>query len=426
MFNNSNLNPDDHKMILLDMKSKLPPKLRQLTTVGALIKITLLLPAMLVLGIFIVLRPFVIIQVYKVHDWRIGHMVSTTQRLTYEVREWNITHRRKKICLYFFGSHHSANDYFKKVLRRQHLSLSNNFGFLIYYLSSKVKFLITETRQDTLDVCGLIINNRTELKFTKNEINAGNSFLETFGTDINGKFVCLNVRDSAYFSLRRSRKVAKHSSRDSDIANYVSATECLAEMGYTVFRMGALVNKSLNSMHPMVIDYATNGMRSEFLDLFLGAHCTFCVSTGTGWDTIPQIFRRPTLYVNLIPVVLGDCINRDLLIYPKVLLDRDSHNELKLNEICDRKGLELCDTKMYDEVGIFIRDMSVEELVQAVTEMAARVEGRFVPTEKQKSMQEKLRDELMNNPKVQPSPGYYPVRAEYASCFLEKYPNFLD
>ena len=67
MFNNSNLDPDDHKMILLDMKSKLPPKLRQLTTVGALIKIPLLLPAMLVLGIFIVLRPFVIIQVYKVH-----------------------------------------------------------------------------------------------------------------------------------------------------------------------------------------------------------------------------------------------------------------------------------------------------------------------------------------------------------------------
>ena len=81
---------------------------------------------------------------------------------------------------------------------------------------------------------------------------------------------------------------------------------------------------------------------------------------------------------------------------------------------------------MYDEVGISIRDMSVEELVQAVTEMAARVEGRFVPTEQQKSMQEKLRHELMTNPKVQPSPGFYPIRAEYASCFLSNYPNFLD
>jgi hypothetical protein len=70
--------------------------------------------------------------------------------------------------------------------------------------------------------------------------------------------------------------------------------------------------------------------------------------------------------------------------------------------------------------------LSSQELVEAVTEMAARVEGRSEPTELQKSMQAKLREEIINNPKVQPSPGYYPVRAEYASCFLEKYPNFLD
>ena len=52
------------------------------------------------------------------------------------------------------------------------------------------------------------------------------------------------------------------------------------------------------------------------------------------------------------------------------------------------------------ERGVSIRDMTSEELVDAVTEMAARVEGRFVPTEQQKSMQEKLRHELMNNPKL--------------------------
>ena len=217
-----------------------------------------------------------------------------------------------------------------------------------------------------------------------------------------------------------------HSYRDSDIANYVSAAEKLAEMGYTVFRMGALVNKSLNSMHPMVIDYATNGMRSEFLDLFLGAHCTFCVSTGSGWDEIPRIYNRPIMYVNCVPTIGQNLISRELLLYPKQLLSTNMHRVLTLNEMLSL-GLEATsDTDFISLKGAEPLELTSEELVQAVTEMAARVEGRFVPTEQQKSMQEKLRHELMTNPKVQPSPGFYPIRAEYASCFLSNYPNFLD
>ena len=78
------------------------------------------------------------------------------------------------------------------------------------------------------------------------------------------------------------QQVHKHDYRDSEISTYVEAAEVLAEMGYTVFRMGALVKETLVSKHPRVIDYATNGMRTEFLDVFLGAYCAFCISTGSG------------------------------------------------------------------------------------------------------------------------------------------------
>jgi len=132
------------------------------------------------------------------------------------------------------------------------------------------------------------------------------------------------------------------------------------------------------------------------------------------------------MYVNHLPHFGVDNITRTLIIYPKTLLEQKSQNILNLSQIVEQELQTRHDGHEYTKSGIELRNMSSEELVEAVTEMAARVEGRFVPTEKQKSMQEKLRDELMNNPKVQPSPGYYPVRAEYASCFLEKYPNFLD
>ena len=73
-----------------------------------------------------------------------------------------------------------------------------------------------------------------------------------------------------------------------------------------------------------------------------------------------------------------------------------------------------------------VDDLSSEELVEAVTEMAQRVEGTFVETPEQKEMQAKLKHILSTHPKLQPSPNYYPIRAQFASCFLSRYPNFLD
>jgi hypothetical protein len=70
--------------------------------------------------------------------------------------------------------------------------------------------------------------------------------------------------------------------------------------------------------------------------------------------------------------------------------------------------------------------LSSEELVEAVTEMAQRVEGTFVETPEQKEMQAKLKRILSTHPQLQPSPNYYPIRAQFASCFLSRYPNFLD
>jgi putative glycosyltransferase (TIGR04372 family) len=208
-------------------------------------------------------------------------------------------------------------------------------------------------------------------------------------------------------------------------------------MGYTVFRMGAIVNAPLNSKHPRVIDYATNGMRTEFLDIFLGAHCTFCISTGSGWDSVPTIFRRPILFVNLLPTFAPSVLCLKSFIYPKSLVEIAIHYELGLTDLAEKNlattdhhmkyrhksGEELTD---FNIAGVEIRDLSSEELVEAVTEMAQRVEGTFVETPEQKEMQAKLKHILSTHPKLQPTPNYYPIRAEFASCFLSRYPNFLD
>jgi putative glycosyltransferase (TIGR04372 family) len=282
------------------------------------------------------------------------------------------------------------------------------------------------------DTNGLLVATEATLSFSSNEQTEGNRFLRKLGLSPNDKFVCLNVRDEVF--LRQSEPIgwtknrdwSYHNYRDSDISTYVQAAEALAEMGYTVFRMGALVKEPLVSKHPRVIDYAANGMRTEFLDIFLGAHCTFCISTGTGWDSVPTIFRRPIMFVNHLPIFGSSAITLPIMLYPKLLVDQRTLTAQSLTELIQRDLSTPHNSAAYADAGVEIRDLSSEELVEAVTEMAQRVEGTFVETPEQKEMQAKLKHILSTHPKLQPTPNYYPIRAEFASCFLSRYPNFLD
>lgn len=279
-------------------------------------------------------------------------------------------------------------------------------------------------RDLSFDTPGLLIKQLPLLKFSNHELRNGQDFLASFNP--NDKFVCIHARDSAYLTKTMGQQIHKHDYRDSDIKTYVTAAESLANSGYTVFRMGAIVKERLVSKHPRVIDYATNGMRTEFLDIFLGAHCTFAISTGSGWDSVPTIFRRPLMFVNQLPVFAPSVGTLPILTYPKILLDGQSGDTLNLENLIDREIAHRANSQAYKDAGVEIRDLSSEELVEAVTEMAQRVEGTFVETPEQKEMQAKLKHILSTHPKLQPSPNYYPIRAQFASCFLSRYPNFLD
>ena len=188
--------------------------------------------------------------------------------------------------------------------------------------------------------------------------------------------------------------------------------------------MGQIVGAPLVSENPKIVDYATNGMRSEFLDVYLGANCKFCISTGTGWDVIPAVFRRPVMYSNLLPIFAPSALSFPTTIYPKSLYDKKTETYLTLNEIINRSVSTIETERGYQEAGVVIRDLSSEELVEAVTEMAQRVEGTFVETPEQKEMQAKLKRILSTHPKLQPSPNYYPIRAQFGSCFLSRYVTF--
>ena len=132
------------------------------------------------------------------------------------------------------------------------------------------------------------------------------------------------------------------------------------------------------------------------------------------------------IWVNHLPIFDAAGHTQPIVIYPKILENAESNASPSLTDFIERNIAGQFYTQAYKDAGVIIQDLSSEELVEAVTEMAARVEGSFVETPEQKVMQAKLRNILSTHPKLQPSPNFYPIRAQFASCFLSRYPNFLD
>ena len=383
--------------------------------------------AVIVIGIFLLLRPFLIIRIHKVHDWRIGHMVPNTEMTLLHAQDWNKSHRRKTIIFLFFPSDNAANNYYKKMITRDNYTLQKNFGFLLYYLASYFSFFIAEHSFEDPQIMEVLFKNPPKLNFTPAELELGYSFLKSFGLNTNDKFVCLFVRDTEYFSRLRpnSKKLAKHNLRNSDIDTYLPAAEILTESGYTVFRMGALVEKPLLSNNKRIIDYATNGMRTEFLDIFLGAHCTFCLSNGAGWDEIPKLFKRPTMFVNIIPYWQSHHFIYEIIRYPKLLVDIYDGHVINLGESISRGIASEMHAGRIKDLGATFKDLDATEIKEATQEMICRVDGNFTPTNQQIIMSKKIEHELNTNRAIQPKPGFYPIRAEFSASFLTRNPDFF-
>ena len=407
----------------MNLKSKLPPKFQKYASFGIFPKLLFLPLALGFIALILLLRPFVVIKFFKVNPWRIGHLLVEVEIARLNALEASKT--KKHCVIYYFPERRAANEYVVQIWKRVLPTISGSWGWLLYTLASNtnVKTLIVSPK--IRDTAGLTAIYPTNLRFNQGEIEVGQEFLRSVNCQ-NHKFVCLMVRDSAYLkTIRTNKNFEFYKYRDSNISTYLQAAETLTEMGYTVFRMGQIVANPIESANPKIIDYATNGMRTEFLDVYLGANCKFCISTGTGFDNIPQIFRRPLIYLNVVGF-FEDLIVNPFLFYPKIYKDSISQKPLSLKEIADR-GIqsEVHDSKI-ETSGTIVEDLDAIEINNAVLEMIAKVEGSFVSSSEDEMRIQKVRTIIRTHPSLQTFPNYGNIEGEFASCFLSRYPNFLD
>lgn len=118
------------------------------------------------------------------------------------------------------------------------------------------------------------------------------------GIDVAQPYAVLIVRDPAYFG-HLVRPLSDGSVRDRDIEDFGPAVHALVASGVQVVRLGHRVTRPLSVDRVGVLDYATSGARTEFLDVLLPVHATLAVSTLTGPDALCIVGRRPVLYVDV-------------------------------------------------------------------------------------------------------------------------------
>ena len=239
-------------------------------------------------------------------------------------------------------------------------------------------------------------NTPPHLNFLPKEELRGEAGLRAMGIPEGAPFVVLIVRDSAYLddqSKNLNLKVdwSYHDFRNGDVQNYILAAKELAERGYYVIRVGAAVNEPMNVDHPMIIDYATNGMRSDFMDIYLGAKCAFCISNSTGYDGIPYIFRKPILYIDHVPLGIINTYNENVLITTKKHWMRNENRFMTFEEMLDVSGVFL-ETQLFENLGIDLFESTPEEIKTVVIEMVERLAGNWQTTREDEALQDKFWD----------------------------------
>ncbi len=410
-----------------------------------LIRITILLtisliPGLLFLIIVLILRPFYLVRWGELESSRLGHFAGNTELYCCE-RDHGINRPDKPyIDLFYQYSNVVCNQQLAKMWKRELtivprifrpiLVIATRSITVLNYISPIYKnhLIMISTNHDR-DVLNLLDKTEQHIHFTYDEKIKGKDWLLNNNIPSNAKIILLMVRDNAYLKYETSvYHCEKHKYRDCDINNFIAVAEELANMGFYVIRMGFHVNEALNSTHPLVIDYAKNGMRNDFMDIYLSSIFKFIISTGYGAEApAAWCFRKPRVIVNQCPTgILQTWSNKDLLLTKHHILQHENR-ELMLSEIFS-EGVGYCMvTQCYIDKHIKLKENTPNEICDITMEMVSRLDGSWNPEPEDEFLQNRFWEifpvEVKND---SGTPIHGEIKALFGANYLRDNPVWLQ
>ena len=368
-------------------------KLRFLLSI--IISILLTFPAIPIVIIMRILRPFVVIRLGSLDLTRIGALCHAEWYLCNHYANTNCN-RYLDIFYYVKSCMPIANSPWLKMWKRL-VFVSIFFGRLARsvdnlnrslpgYASHIIPKYGIPPKNESLKA--ILACKKPFLTFTPEEEIRGKKLLREIGIPEGVPYICFHARDSAYLNVvHNARDWSYHDYRDANINNYIHAVEQLVCRGYYGIRMGAIVKENLTASNPKIIDYASNGKRTDFMDIYLGAKCRFFICGDSGLNMVPESFRLPIVYVNLTHwAQLSTWSHNGLNIGKKFYLSGENRF-LTFREIINSELGYIYDVKLLKQKGVEIIENTPEEIAAVTIEMDERLKGTWRTTQEDEELQ---------------------------------------
>ena len=248
----------------------------------------------------------------------------------------------------------------------------------------------------------------------------GKKALQKLGLPNDAWFVTLHVREPGYRG--ETQKNTTEDFRNASPQDYIKAIEAVTNSGGWVFRMGDASMSELPSM-PKLIDYAHHEIRSDWMDIFLGATCSFCIGTSSGFFRVPRYFGVPVLFTNCSPTVeYFSLMKHDLALFC-LRKYKNTNKYLSFQELLSPPISMYYSSLSFENAGLESVKNTSEELEAATKEMILRIQGNNLSEHNDLQKQFKIIAEMCGQ-----KYGNHSVEAfsPISQDFLYKHSNLLE
>lgn len=346
-----------------------------------IIYLTVLIVSPFFLVFILLYRKKNIVRIWGLTSSRIGHFAGNTEMHICS----KIDNKKKFLDICYFKNEEICNKFLEKKWREKLKIYPRQIVYplfklikvLSYYFLIFKDHIVFDHSLHSRDYNNYIDKYKPAITFNEDEINKGKSLLKKFGLGENDKFVCMIVRDSEYLNKNFPNNDWSHwNYRDYDIDKFIPAAEKLTQLGYFVFRMGKISKKKIISTNEKIIDYSFSNHKSDFLDIFLGAHCDFCLTTDVGYDHIPYIFRRPIASIT-DPISLMKLSSRQFLNIFSCYYNISEKRCLTIDEIFKKNLAYFDDEKHLINNGIKLIKPNPNDIKNFVIDMVNYINNDF-------------------------------------------------
>ena len=205
------------------------------------------------------------------------------------------------------------------------------------------------------------------------DLENGKKSLKKFGLPDDAWYVTLHIRQVGY--RNETKENTKENFRNSNPDNYIKAIKRITDAGGWVFRMGDSSMTPLPKMNQL-IDYANSSLKSDSLDIFLGATSKFCIGTDAGYLRIPRFFGVPVILTNCSTSIIYYSLKKNDLYLPRLIKKKINNESINLNQMMTSPLALYVSDDNFKKSGLYTIENSPEEIDSAVIQMMQSIENK--------------------------------------------------